>query len=343
MTPSSRVDHDGEVTSRAVAFAAHALAVPPSTGTARRLPGGERHLLVRVDWSSGPGPVVVRVASRAGERERVKAAREAAVLASGRVPNAPRLHARDLDGRWFGAPALCVDLLPGRPTRLAALSETRATALGRVVADVHATDPEVLRAVAPEPTFAEYAARTWADSVEAKLASAGRAPGAGPRELVSGGDTFARVRSLVLERAVEADRAGRPGVVHGDLSAGNLVWSDDDPSLVDWEDVRVGDPAEDVAYLFGESSVAPAARSAFWRGYASRSSREVVEAVRARAGVWEPVVLLASAVWWWDRYTRLVEGALSRSSGVGSTPDDHLREGNIRFARYRRSLADLPS
>lgn len=40
--------------------------------------------------------------------------------------------------------------------------------------------------------------------------------------------------------------------LHGDLSRGNILWADAGPGLIDWEYSRIGDPAEELAYLLSE-------------------------------------------------------------------------------------------
>jgi thiamine kinase-like enzyme len=43
----------------------------------------------------------------------------------------------------------------------------------------------------------------------------------------------------------------RLALLHGDVGAGNIIWRPL-PTLIDWEDWRIGDPAEEIAYIFTE-------------------------------------------------------------------------------------------
>ena len=54
----------------------------------------------------------------------------------------------------------------------------------------------------------------------------------------------------------------------GTPTGSNVVWSGSVAQLVDWEDVRLGDPAEEVAFVFTENQLPEAGRARFWEGYA---------------------------------------------------------------------------
>lgn len=73
---------------------------------------------------------------------------------------------------------------------------------------------------------------------------------------------------LVQERAaamttVSSFAAGaEPALMHGDVSGPNIVWSPA-PVLIDWEFVRLGDPADEIASLFGQNALTASQRAAF--------------------------------------------------------------------------------
>lgn len=79
--------------------------------------------------------------------------------------------------------------------------------------------------------------------------------------------------------------------IHGDLLAGNIVWSGERPMLIDWEYSRVADPAEDLAYVAVLNHLGPSARAALADGYGDPETWR-------RAASWEPVVRSEGAAWW---------------------------------------------
>ena len=75
--------------------------------------------------------------------------------------------------------------------------------------------------------------------------------------------------------------------------------------LIDWEYARLGDPADEIAYLFDQNGLSPGQREAFWRGYRQGASTQApLGHVAARVDWWEPVALLGSALWWVERWVR---------------------------------------
>ena len=62
-------------------------------------------------------------------------------------------------------------------------------------------------------------------------------------------------------------------LLHGDIASGNILWSPD-PGLIDWEYTRLGDPADEIAYLFDQNGLTPPRRQAFWRGYRESTSSQ---------------------------------------------------------------------
>ncbi|CAN5816926.1 hypothetical protein BH23CHL2_BH23CHL2_07440 [soil metagenome] len=85
--------------------------------------------------------------------------------------------------------------------------------------------------------------------------------------------------------------------LHGDLSIGNILWKEDDVALIDWEYSRIGDPAEELAYLLTEQPV-------------EATRVDVLRAAYIEAGgdpdTWRRVPTYAlytsidSALWWAD-------------------------------------------
>lgn len=55
-------------------------------------------------------------------------------------------------------------------------------------------------------------------------------------------------------------------LLHGDIAPGNALWGRE-PALIDWEYTRLGDPADEIAYLFDQHALAEPQRQAFWDEY----------------------------------------------------------------------------
>lgn len=86
-------------------------------------------------------------------------------------------------------------------------------------------------------------------------------------------------------------------LLHGDLSAGNILWEDGRPTLIDWEFARDGDPAEDLAYLTSEAALTPEHLADVAEGYVLAGGEAWAF---ARLPVWLPLVRLDAALWWAD-------------------------------------------
>lgn len=229
------------------------------------LPGGGRFAV----WGlPAEPPLVAKIGPAA------PLAREAAALrrVAGRGVG-PRLVAA-------AAGALLLEWLPGAPRDLVRLGRGEALALGAVVRRVH----ETARAAAgglpawrgPARSLASYRARRARDA--AGLAATG---GAGLARAVVG--------ALPPLPGAPEDRPFR--LLHGDLVAANVIWDRTGPRLVDWEFWRLGDPAEDLAYLVEVNRLPDALTDAVLEGYGEPG-------VAARLDAWRALVALDAGLWY---------------------------------------------
>lgn len=181
---------------------------------------------------------------------------------------------------WQRRGVLATEWIDGAPRRLAGVDEGEARALGRLLRVVHGRRTSVSGGTAAWRSrardLAGYARRRTADAL--------------------GGARTAGERALVARAGRLAEQAAPAGAgfafLHGDLVEANVVWGPRGPVLVDWEFWRMGDPAEDLAYLEGLNDLTPAVWGAVRAGY------RVGAALGRRIDAWRPLVMLDAAGWY---------------------------------------------
>ena len=168
---------------------------------------------------------------------------------------------------------------PGGPRALAGLDAAVAARLGAVLREVHD-----LRA-------ADAGGLPWWPAPAGSL-EAYRSARAGDAEAALAGTPWAGLARRAVADPLPPRGGGAPfRLLHGDLVEANLVWGPDGPALVDWEFWRMGDPAEDLAYLAELNRLPDPVLVAVLDGY---GRPEVAAAVAA----WRPLVALDAAGWY---------------------------------------------
>ena len=231
--------------------------------TIRRLTGGGR-FVVTVD---GDPPLVTKRGDPAA------LAREARAL---RLTAGTGLTPQLVDA---ARGVLVTEYLDGEPRDLATLDARAARALGtalRRLHDVrHTASARLPGWSSPVRSLAGYRRRRARDTV----AAAQRTPYENlALDVVSGLPAFS------------ADAEPAPfRVLHGDLVAANIVWTPE-PRFVDLEFWRMGDPAEDLAYLVGVGDVPEVVQDEIAAGLGDRGGPEGLSAWRRLAtldaGLW---------------------------------------------------------
>ena len=270
-----------------------------------RLGGGDRHVVFKVTCtvrSRCTNDLVVRVSTVSGAAEREQVAREAAVLAALKGSAAPRLLDVSCDGHWFAAPVMCTEFITGDHRELASATQAELEALGSVVGSVHARPVGDLAGHFRGPRTPVGYLDQWGELVAGYLPKLRQPlpPQAGPR-LERALPLVARILDGPL-RGAWPDAGEGLALLHGDVTPGNVLWSDR-PLLIDWEYARLGDPADDVAYIFGQHGLRAPQREAFWSGYGRWVQQPALDQIARRARLWEPVILLGSALWWLERWS----------------------------------------
>jgi thiamine kinase len=217
-------------------------------------------------WRLGAPRVVVKVCAPH------LAAREAAALrAVARTGVAPAL--------LFARPEVIVtEALDGERLGAADLSEEAVRELGRVARTVHETARSDRAERPGHPERPRTGAGAW------ELALAGARADAVPSDAPL---------LTALRDAGPPGEAARPAFrrLHGDLWLGNALWRGTRPVLVDWEYSRLGDPAEDLAYLVEMDGIDDRAVEHLLAGYGAD------DALARRVEAWRPLAAAGAGLW----------------------------------------------
>jgi aminoglycoside phosphotransferase (APT) family kinase protein len=302
-----------------------------------RLVPGENNAVYKVaygDWSGDVKQVLVRLGHR-GAAGRLRAEREARVLAKVGGLAGPRLYDFSAEVPGFDGPVMCLQFLQGDQPDLAAVAPEDFERLGRLIHWLHAQPVDDFRDWAPPGLgLSGYAQERWRDHLASRLGAI-RDPL--PSRLQ---EQLNAAVAVVVEALQELEGLSSVGgdqlaLLHADISGANLLWVPE-PVLIDWEYARLGDPADEVAYLFTQNSLPQLQQDAFWRGYSDGLPDTQVHTLAQRVRHWEPVTLLGSVLWWleaWSR-TEAASAAEQNDSSLPREPDYYLEQAVARFARF---------
>jgi aminoglycoside phosphotransferase (APT) family kinase protein len=264
-----------------------------------RFDAGENHDVYELSYLAADGrtcQVVVRVASSARARDCQAAEREAVVLRKVQGLAAPLLFDFRCESNWFDAPSMCMEYVAG--VQRGPTSPDDCERLGSVVGQVHELSTDDLPDASQAPyTLAEYLDSRLAKITERTAAIRAPIPTAVQHRLEGALSLVAQQRLAALSFGCFQTEESLV-LLHGDAAGGNIIWTPR-PVLIDWEYARLGDPADEVAYIFNQNDLTEEQRDAFWREYARicRSARHV-DNVRDRVQWWEPITVLGSAFFW---------------------------------------------
>jgi thiamine kinase-like enzyme len=233
---------------------------------------------------------------------------------------------------------MCLQFLPGRQRKLSSVTPAELARLASVIAWVHerATDGLVppLEATGDIAAYARDRLQSitgtlrWARDplpvvLQAQLRQASDRLTARLEELQDG-ESFSTAEPLRL--------------LHGDVADGNVLWGRD-PTLIDWEYTRLGDAADELAYVFDQNLLTASQRQAFWEGYRQTAPADArLDSIAQRVKWWEPMTLVGSALWWVERWIRRTELEAS-----GAADDRVGRDAGYYLDHISRRLARLPT
>ena len=306
-----------------------------------RLSSGENHVVYRVSYLDHGGidvDVVVRAGS--GDRaERDRAHREATVMQQVGGIVGPEIFDFRPDHPGFAGPLMCMQYIGGEQRELDRVGPHDMQRLGRAVQRLHALPvPELLAAwTLSDLSLSSYAEERWSAHLASRLPSIrDPLPDALQRRL--------RVAVRVASESMQQINAFASGssdeglvLLHADLSGANVIWTPL-PVLIDWEYARIGDPADEIAYLFTQNDLSEPQRAAFWQGYSGTTSTEAtLERIVARSRLWEPMTLLGSIFWWLDAWSRSEASRPETSDpSLPRAPEYYLDQAVQRLDRFDR-------
>lgn len=300
-------------------------------GAITRYPRGENHAVYRVhcmDRSDVERDVVVRIANADSGGDRARAERESAVLARLGGVASPRLLDQRAGGPFGGHAVMCLEHVDGSSQPLDTAPPERLAALGAAVRRTHSTPVDDLAVVLhAAPDLSAYVAERG-QSMLARMPLV-RDPLPAP---VQG-----RLREVAawVEDAVDQLQTSSPPaagrLLHGDVSAGNVLWTPR-PVLIDWEYARVGDPADEIGYVFGQNALSRDQRDGFLRGYAGGLEPAPLARLVERVAIWEPLTLFGSALYRVDLWSRRVRAAAGGSVDLSAPKEpSYYLEHAVRY------------
>ena len=306
-----------------------------------RLLGGAAHDIFLVRWAGEPleglNAVTVRLNRDGSARQRTKSQHEAQVLAKVGGWLGPRLLWFDDNGEWLEKPAMCLGFLEGEARVLHDASPGDLEALGEAVGELHNIEPApgllVDTRPVPDATYA-HELLTW---YERELLQK-PFPGSGvERRIHEDAAAAFAVATASLERSAKIEHFGQRGswsLLHDDLVDQNIIWgANGEPRFIDWEDTRIGDPAEELAYIVSEADLSDFQQEHVWRGYSATRPDADLDGIRIRMAYWGPIVAIASIRWWLDRVVRIKRG--ERTAAMAGRPVSfHTGELRVRLERF---------
>ena len=326
-------------------YAADVLGCPCDRITAvTRFEDGNRHAVHRISYRDPSGAIrdlVVRVSYGGDPADCAQAEREAAVLRKVGGVAAPLLYDFRCTSRWFDTPAMCMNYLPGRPRELNSASVKEIKRLASIVAWVHDRPVgDLAESLAATGGVTAYAHARMQSIMSTLGWARDPLPAALQVRLRHAADRLAT--SFEAAQDAESFRSDEPlALLHGDIAFGNVLWSPD-PALIDWEYTRLGDPADEIAYLFDQNALTARQRQAFWGGYRQRVvTQSRLAHIIDRVSWWEPLTLLGSALWWVERWVRRTEldTVSAVDPAVGREPDYYFNHVMRRLIRLEKLLA----
>jgi aminoglycoside phosphotransferase (APT) family kinase protein len=302
-----------------------------------QLAPGENSAVYRVAYRDRVGDakqVLVRLGPE-GTAGRIRAEREALALEKVGGVAGPRLYDFSAEEPGFGRPVMCLEFLRGDQPDLSEVEPQGFERLGRLVQWLHTQPVDDLGDwFLTEADLWAYVQERWRDHLASRLGAI-RDPLPGPLQERLTEAVAAAAGAMEGLENLSSGADDQLVLLHGDISGANVLWVPE-PMLIDWEYARIGDPADEIAYLFTQNALLEYQQDAFWSGYTEGLGDDQARRITRRVRCWEPITLLGSVLWWLDAWSRTEAAGVTGHSDPSLTrdPDYYLEHAVARLDRF---------
>lgn len=178
------------------------------------------------------------------------------------------------DSSALGVPVLISAFAAGNHIAFDKLNDTQIALLAQKLAKVHSIqDSRYSLGPAALPT----ATGTYADYARSAVVEEIIKPYERAKSIPHDATTVLHARNLLEQKLGGADESWDQNMFslcHGDVGIYNVLWTNNDLRLIDWDGVRFGDPADDIAYTFAINHVSAHWQHVFLETYIRASARK---------------------------------------------------------------------
>ncbi len=168
---------------------------------------------------------------------------------------------------FLGSTVMCMEFIEGTSADFRTLSDEKIRMLARATAEVHSIKRDMFSRAPSAPasehgTYADYLSTMIKSTITDRLTKVRVEIYQDSQALIARGlekcnDYLAR----------EEFTGSRFSLLHTDLGEGNVIWSSGEPTIIDWEEITFGDPADEVAYIFAINNLDTQWQSTFLDEY----------------------------------------------------------------------------
>lgn len=173
----------------------------------------------------------------------------------------------------LGMPVLITAFAPGEHILFSKLDDAQIALLAQKLAKVHMIQND---RYSLGPSALPTADGTYADYARSAVQAEIDKPYERARSISHDAKTISQARKLLEQKIAATDESwsqNKFSLCHGDVGIYNVLWIKQDLRLIDWDGVRFGDPADDIAYTFAINHVSDHWRRVFLETYISASGR----------------------------------------------------------------------
>lgn len=191
---------------------------------------------------------------------------------------APRLVWTDKP-RFLGYPIMILTFLPGEHKDFNTLSTNEVIRLADVIAQIHGiTNDEYGLISHSYPTkkgnYADYLRSAIDISITQPIQKANPAIYNNASAVINKSREYL---NHMLSQNLAAFTSSSFSLLHTDIGRDNIIWNNEQPSIIDWEEMTFGDPADEVAYVFAINDLNVSAQHIFLERYKTHRTDTTLE------------------------------------------------------------------